>query len=138
MVKAPLAIGIVLLAAACTQTPQERLATEQADAAAASGLQRELAGLTPGQPMACMPRFNTAQVKAFGPTIVYSVSRTLKYRTDTAGGCERIARGDILVTRSPQSQICQGDIATTIDQGSRFMSGSCSFGPFVRYDRPAR
>jgi hypothetical protein len=77
----------------------------------------------------------TSQVEAYGPTIVYTVSRNLKYRTDTTGGCERVGRGDILVTRSPGSQLCQGDIATTIDQSSRTFSGSCSFGPFVRYSK---
>ncbi len=137
-IRTPLALATLLLAAACAPTPQQRLAAEQDSAAAASGLQKELAGLTPGQPMACMPRFNNTQVKAFGPTLIYSVSRTLKYRTDTSGGCERVARGDILVTQSPMSQACQGDIATTVDQGSRMMSGSCSLGPFVRYERPAR
>lgn len=136
--RAWLAIGGAMLAAACTQTPQERLAAAQESAAAASGLQKELAGLTPGQQTACMPRLNNTQVKAFGPTIVYSVSPTLKYRSDTAGGCERIARGDILITQSPLGQLCQGDIATTVDQGSRVFSGSCSFGPFVRYERPGR
>jgi hypothetical protein len=129
---------MALAAAACAQTPQERLAAAQESAAAASGLQKELAGLTPGAPMACMPRLNNTQIKAYGPTLVYSVSRTLKYRTDTAGGCERVARGDILVTQSPLGQLCQGDIATTVDQGSRMQSGSCSLGQFVRYERPAR
>lgn len=137
-IRTALAIGIGMLAAACTQTPQERLAAEQASAAAANGLQKELAGLTPGPSGACMPRFGNTQVKAYGPTIVYVVSPRLKYRSDTAGGCERIARGDILITQSPLGQLCQGDIATTVDQGSRVFSGSCSFGPFVRYDRPAR
>ncbi|MFN3434777.1 MAG: hypothetical protein ACK4ZY_10295, partial [Sphingomonas sp.] len=71
----------------------------------------------------------------YGPTLIYTVGRGLKYRTDTAGGCERVGRGDILITRSPQSQLCQGDIATTVDSASRTFSGSCSFGPFVRYSR---
>lgn len=123
------------LVAGCTQTPQERIATQQANAVAADKLAKALAGLTPGQSSSCMPRFSNTQVQAFGPTIVYTVSRGLKYRTDTAGGCERVGRGDILVTRSPIGQLCQGDIATTIDQGSRTFSGSCSFGPFVRYSK---
>ncbi len=128
-------IAVALLAAACTQTPQERIATQEANAAAAAKLGKQLAGLTPGQSTSCMPRFPTTQVQAFGPTILYTVSRGLKYRSDTAGGCERVGRGDILVTRSPTGQLCQGDIATTIDQAGRTFSGSCSFGPFVRYSK---
>ncbi|GAA0666613.1 hypothetical protein FHT00_000023 [Sphingomonas insulae] len=129
-------IAVALTLAACTQTPEQRVAAQQADAVAAEKLGKALAGLTPDKPSSsCMPRFPTSQVQAYGPTIVYTVSRNLKYRTDTAGGCERVGRGDILVTQSPIGQLCQGDIATTIDQTSRTFSGSCSFGPFTRYSK---
>ena len=130
-----LGVVVALTAAACTPTPSQRLAQQQADAAAAVSVEKELAGLTPGRSSSCMPRFPSSQVKAYGPTLIYTVGRGLKYRTDTAGGCERVGRGDILITRSPQSQLCQGDIATTVDSASRTFSGSCSFGPFVRYSR---
>ncbi|MCP3733875.1 hypothetical protein M9979_03155 [Sphingomonas sp. RP10(2022)] len=133
--KAVLAAIILCGVAGCAQTPQQRLATERADAAAAVDLGKELAGLTPRETSGCMPRYPTTQVKAYGPTIVYTVSRGLKFRSDTAGGCERVGRGDILITRSPTGQLCQGDIAQTIDSGSRTFSGSCSFGPFVRYTK---
>lgn len=135
------AVGALALApglAGCAQTPQQRLAADKANAAAATALAKDLAGLTPGRSNACMPRYPTTQVKAYGPTIVYTVSRGLKFRTDTAGGCERVGRGDILVTRSSQSQLCQGDIATTIDSAARIFTGSCSFGPFVRYSKGGR
>lgn len=129
-------ISIVALAiAACAPTPQQRLATQQADAAAAVKLEQALAGLTPGRATSCMPYSPTAQVQAYGPTLVYTVSRGLKYRTDTAGGCERVGRGDVLITRSTIGQTCQGDIATTVDSASRTFTGSCSFGPFVRYSK---
>ena len=130
-----LVVAVALAATGCTQTPQERIATQQANAATADRLAKELAGLTPGQSTTCMPRSGNTQVEAFGPTILYTVSRSLKYRSDTTGGCERVGRGDILVTRSPSGQLCQGDIATTIDQTARTLSGSCSFGPFVRYSK---
>ena len=130
-----LGVVVALTAVACTPTPSQRLAQQQADAAAAVSVEKELAGLTPGRSSSCMPRFPSSQVKAYGPTLIYTVGRGLKYRTDTAGGCERVGRGDILITRSPQSQLCQGDIATTVDSASRTFSGSCSFGPFVRYSR---
>jgi len=128
--------GVMVLAmAGCTQTPKQIAAAEQASAAAAASLETELAGLTPGRSSACMPHYSTTQVKAYGPTIVYTVSRGLKFRSDTAGGCERAGRGDILVTRSNSGQLCQGDIATTLDSASRAFTGSCSFGPFVRYSK---
>lgn len=130
-----LATSIALIAVGCTQTPRERMAAREANAVAAQNLEKELAGLTPGRSSTCMPHFPTSQLKAFGPTLVYTISRGVKYRSDTAGGCERVGRGDILVTRSPQGQICQGDIATTVDTASRMFTGSCSLGPFVRYSK---
>lgn len=132
---AALAALATLALAACAQTPQERLASERASAAAAQDLGKELAGLTPGKATSCMPRYTNTQVKAYGPTIVYSVSRGLKFRSDTAGGCERVGRGDILITQTTIGQLCQGDIARTVDPVSRVFSGSCSFGPFVRYSK---
>lgn len=128
-------LALALLVAGCAPSREDRVAMQEANAVAAAKLEKELAGLQRGATSTCMPRFPTSQVKAFGPTIVYQVSRGLKYRFDTNGGCERVARGDILITRSPMSQLCEGDIATTVDQGARTFSGSCSFGPFVRYSK---
>jgi hypothetical protein len=138
MVGPLLALGVALGLTSCSQTPEQRVRTQEANAAAAANLDEALAGLTPGRSATCMPRFPSTQVQAYGPTLVYTVNRGLKYRTDTAGGCERVGRGDILITRSPQGQTCQGDIATTVDSASRTFSGSCSFGPFVRYSRNGR
>lgn len=129
------ALAMAGAVAGCARTPRELAAAQQANAAAAVNLDKELAGLIPSKSGSCMPRYPTTQVKAYGPTIVYTVSRNLKFRSDTAGGCERVGRGDILITRSPMGQLCQGDIATTVDNASRTFTGSCSFGPFIRYSK---
>lgn len=134
----PLYALLAVCAAGCTQTPQQVAAAQQASAAAATDLAKELAGLVPGRSSTCMPHVPTTQVKAYGSTLVYVVSNRLKYRSDTAGGCERVGRGDILITRSVTGQLCQGDIATTVDSTSRTFSGSCSFGPFVRYSKDGK
>lgn len=134
----PFVALLAVCAAGCAQTPKQVAAAEQASAVAATDLAKELAGLTPGRSGTCMPPFPSTQVKAFGPTIVYVASNGVKYRSDTAGGCERIARGDILITRTVTGQLCQGDIATTVDSASRTFTGSCSFGPFVRYSRDGK
>ncbi len=130
-----LATAIAIALASCAQTPKGRFAAQQADAAAAAKLEQALAGLTPGPSNNCLPRYPTTQVQAYGPTLVYTVSRGLKFRTDTAGGCERVGRGDILITRLTTGQLCRGDIGTTVDSVSRILTGSCSFGPFVRYSK---
>ena len=118
---------------ACTQTQAETAEAVQAQAVTQAELDKELAGLVPGKPQACIDQFRSQQVKAYGPSIVYQVSSGLEYRSDTAGGCERVGRGDILVTRSYSGRLCRGDIAQTIDPVSRFPTGSCSFAEFVPY-----
>ncbi len=127
----------VLALAACTQTPAETAASAQRMAAEQDRLATALAGLTPDKPLSCLPQpgRQQAQTEGYGNTILYRYGRNLIYRTDTAGGCERIARGDVLVTRQIGGQLCQGDIATTYDTVARFQTGSCSFGPFVAYRR---
>ena len=127
--KASLAGLTALLVTACTG----QASAPQPSAAAQAGLDRELAGLTPHETTSCITLRPTQQTKGYGPTIVYVVDRRLKYRSDTSGGCEALGHGDVLVTRTPTTQICQGDIATTIDSASRTFSGSCAFGPFTRY-----
>lgn len=96
-------------------------------------LARRLAGLKPGATTECIDQYATHRTEAIGPTILYSSSRSVVYRNDTAGGCERIARGDILVTVSPSGRLCRGDLAHTIDPISHMFTGSCALGAFTRY-----
>jgi len=120
--------------AGCAQTPAQTARAAESQAASQTALAKTLAGLTPGKSSSCMPIGRTSsQVAAYGPTIVYTIDRNLKYRSDTTGGCEGIARDDILVTKSYTGTLCSGDIAQTVDRTSRFQTGSCSFGPFVPY-----
>ena len=123
----------------CAQTPAQAQAAASRAAADRQGLDRELAGLVPEKSSGCLNTTETRNaeaVKAYGPTIVYRIGRNLKYRSDTAGGCENLARGDTLVTVSNSGQLCRGDIARTVDTVQRFQTGTCSFGDFVRYSRP--
>lgn len=127
-----LSLSVLTVAAACTPTPREQLAIDQRLKTEQQKLDARLAGLTPGKPTSCMPQFGNPQVSSHGPTLLYRVSNSLIYRTDTTGGCADLDR-NILITRTPTGQTCRGDIATTIDTASRFMTGSCSFGEFVPY-----
>lgn len=134
----PLPPLVLLLAAACAPTAADNARLARADAVSAQGLERELAGLVPLGETACInPERGAGQWKSFGATAVYSVGRGLKYRTDTTGGCEAQGRGDILVTRTTSSKLCQGDIATTINPVSKTLTGSCAFGRFTRYGTPS-
>lgn len=135
-----LSLSAAATLAACTQTPAETARAADRAAGEQAKLEHRLAGLVPGKPQACIDQFQTrdAQVSSYGNTILYSLGRNIAYRSDTAGGCSDLgsAGHNILVTKTFSSQLCQGDIATTVDSTSHFQSGSCGFGPFVRYAKP--
>ncbi|WP_375420554.1 hypothetical protein [uncultured Sphingomonas sp.] len=133
----PLILAPFAVLAACAQTPAQTAASAQASAAAQFELDKELAGLVPGKPVTCIDPRWSRQVKSYGDTILYGDLGGTKYRSDTAGGCRRVGRGDVLVTRSFGGQLCRGDIARTIDPVSRFQTGSCSFAAFVPYRKPS-
>ncbi len=126
--------------AACAQTPAETARAAEREAGEQVRLEKRLAGLVPGKPQSCIDQFETrdAQVSSYGNTILYTLGRGTAFRSDTAGGCSDLGSGgrNILVTKTFSSQLCQGDIATTVDNASHFQSGSCSFGPFVKYSKP--
>ena len=110
--------------------------TDRAAIAARNGdrIDKALAGLTPSAPVDCIQtahrQYNT---QAIGDTILYRASRTLVYRNDTAGGCFGAERGDALISQSPETQLCRGQILRSVDLLSQVESGSCALGRFVPY-----
>jgi hypothetical protein len=59
------------------------------------------------------------------------------YVQNPRGGCPGVGSGsDVLVTRQVTNQICDGEIAQTVDLTSRVARGGCVFGPFVPYTKP--
>lgn len=101
------------------------------------GIDKALAGLTPGKPQNCLYQDRTGyQTLRFGDTILYKKSRKQIYRVDTGGGCFGLDRGDAIITKTTSSELCRGDIVQTVDLVSHTPSGACSFGDFVPYTRP--
>lgn len=129
---------LILANAACAPTArevQQQAAFEAGDRAA---LDRELAGRTPGRPQDCVQQTRLRDMKSFGGTLVYRGDGNVRYVNVTGGGCERVSSDDaFLVTATPSTSLCRGDIATAISRTSNFPIGSCSYGPFVPY-RAAR
>lgn len=124
--------GIVLTA--CAMTPAETARAAEAKAKTRADLDKALAGLTATSTDECAPpSMPPASLKAYGSTLVYTVSKKLKYVNETTGGCENVASGDILVTQSPTGRLCRGDIARTVMPSARIPSGSCALGSFVTY-----
>jgi hypothetical protein len=97
-----------------------------------------LAGKTPGRPVACIPLNQVRSSQYVGDrTILYRMSRNLVYRNDPPGGCPGLGNGRGLITRTPSTQLCRGDIALVQDFVTRMPGGSCAMGDFVPY-RSAR
>ena len=97
-------------------------------------LEKELARLTPQPQVDCIDtRFRNVSLRAIGNRLVYRENRNRIFVSETAGGCENVARGDALVTRQFGPRLCRGDIATTVDRAARFPTGSCAIGPFTPY-----
>lgn len=123
------AVPALLLLAGCTTT------TEQSDARDRARLEKALAGLTPGEPVRCLRRDQFNQIRTFEGTILYVAGRNRLWRNDVVGNCAGLRRGDIVVTRSFGSQVCDGDIIQTRSPTGGFLSGSCSLGRFTPYTR---
>ena len=109
-------------------------APRQTDAAR---LSRELAGRTPGRADSCITLRDIRSSAGFTDpdTILYRLRSGVLAVNRPAGGCN--LRGDpILVTQTPSTRLCRGDIVTLVDRTSRFPVGSCGLSDFVPYPRP--
>jgi hypothetical protein len=58
------------------------------------------------------------------------------YVNHPSGGCSRLNDGFALVTRTPSTRLCRGDIAQVVDMHNGFTVGSCTLGDFVPYASP--
>ena len=130
---APMLLLPAILLAGCdagARTPNQ--ASEAARNA--DRLSQALAGLTPGKPQLCIfQNRQHFQTIAIGDTLLYKANSKLVYRNDTTGGCDRAAHGDAIVTRNVDSQLCSGQIVTTVDFVIGRETGSCSLKQFVPY-----
>jgi hypothetical protein len=125
------AAAAALGAAAVVAAPAQKPARPDRDRIAYEKL---LAGKTPGPAQHCIDtRWTRPQLTAYQGKLLYRVSKKLVYVTDTGGGCEAVTRGDTIVTRQFQTQLCRGDIAQTVNLPARIPSGSCAMGDFVPY-----
>ena len=127
------AFGAAAVVTGCSTAPAEqtrgpRAAKELADA---------LAGRVAGPPQRCIPTYRNSKVQVIDDwTILYDQGGTV-YVQNPPGGCRGLKSGDTLVTRQiGTAQLCQGEIAHTVDLLSGVEGGGCVFGPFVPYTRP--
>mgnify|MGYP003575178741 FL=1 len=126
------AAGAALLTA-CSTAPAQQSRSPQESRELADAL----AGRVAGPPQRCITTYRTTTVRPIDAwTILYDQGSTI-YVQNPRGGCPGVGRGnEVLVTRQTSTQICDGDIAQTVDLTSRVQGAGCVFGPFVPYTRP--
>ena len=124
-----LLIGAAAVAGCAPAAPVERTAEAQ------THLDKVLAGRVAGPPQNCLNQFRTRDMITIDDnTVLFKVGSTY-YRNDfRSEGCSQLSRpGSAMVTKSPTTQLCSGDIITINDTASGMMLGACSFGEFVPY-----
>ena len=100
-------------------------------------LNKELAGLVPGQPQSCLPHYRAEDMITIDDqTVLFRDGPGRVYRNDFHGGpCTNLGGAYALVTRTTGSGLCSGDIAQVVDVQNGVTVGSCVFGDFVPYTR---
>ncbi|HEX8446864.1 MAG TPA: hypothetical protein VF649_09645 [Sphingomonas sp.] len=96
-------------------------------------LDKALTGKVAGKPVDCisLPRVRSSTTFTKPDSILYRVGR-VSYLNQPAGGCG-FRMDPIIVSRTPTTQLCRGDIISVVDRGSRIPMGSCGLGSFTPY-----
>jgi hypothetical protein len=130
----PFAALAVLAGCTGTPSPSEEAAAARRVARAETELADALKGKTAGKPVSCVNLRDLRSTKTIGDrTLIYEVSSRLAYRNDPAGGCPASAAGRTLITRTPSTQLCRGDIVRVVDLTAGFDVGTCLLGDFIPY-----
>lgn len=99
----------------------------------------DVPGKPVGEPVTCLQMRDIERVEAVNNYVAFVHMRNNRvYRTDFAGGCSGLKRGDAFSLKTTVAQYCRGDIIQTFDPTSGFNSGSCAFGSFTPYELPEK
>ena len=133
MISMLLASGLL---ASCTTAPQPtaRAADKQAE------LQQLLAGKVAQKPISCLPHYQSGDMRVIDEdTVAFRDGTRRTFVAHLNGGCSNLGSGgSALVTHQfGSADLCRGDIARVVDTLNGFTVGSCSFGDFVPYVKPA-
>jgi hypothetical protein len=109
------------------------LATGGAQAAPPS-LDKALAGRSPGKPQSCIQQNFIDTTDVYDGAILYRMNSGPDY-LNRPEQCSQLRPGRGLVSRTPTTSICRGDIVQIVDFSSRFNYGGCGLGDFVPYPR---
>ena len=116
--------------AACARAPIESSPDDEARLGA------ELRQYSPaGAPVACVSTRQLRGNRSVGRAIIFDGLSSRIWVNRPAGACDRLGQGRALVTRTPSTQLCRGDIARVVDPITGMEFGGCSLGEFEPYRR---
>lgn len=131
----PLLVTGALLVA-CTTTAAEQ---PTRSAAKQQEFEKLVAGKVAGPPISCLPTYRQNDMVVIDErTIAFRDGGRRTYVNHMQGACNNLGGTYALVTRTfGSAQLCRGDIGQVVDLTNHFTVGSCVFGDFVPYTRPA-
>lgn len=102
-------------------------------------LNRLIGDKVAGTPQSCLPSYRAEDMRAINDrTIVFRDSPGRAWVMHPQDECNLISGPGpyALVTRTPTTQLCRGEIAQVVDTVSGATVGSCVIGDFIPYVRP--
>jgi hypothetical protein len=131
--KLVLALALAGVAVGCATGAEEPAALS---AELQSELDQALAGRTAGAPVMCVRQPDLRGNRSIGESVILfeGIGDTI-WVNRPPGGCPTLRPGRALVTRTPSTQLCRGDIVNVVDTVSRFEHGGCGLGEFVPWRR---
>ena len=100
-------------------------------------LTEAVAGRVAGEPQSCVSLRDLDGNRSVdnGDAIIFDGRGGVIYVNRPPAGCPSLRFGRTLVTVTPSTQLCRGEIANVVDLTSNFSHGSCGLGDFVPYRR---
>lgn len=126
---------VAVALAGCAMAPQP---TAVMDERAQARLSQLLAGKVAGPPQSCLPGYRSRDMVVIDDrTIAFRESPGRVWVMNPRNACNLLSSGPhALVTRTPTTQMCSGDIGQVVDTLSGATVGSCVMGDFIPYTRP--
>ena len=127
--------GALTFLAGCTMNDPADTRAADADraslAAALEGFQQS------GPPVSCVNQRDLQGNRSAGEGAIIFQGRTSNtlWVNRPAGGCPLLNSGRALITRTPSTRLCRGDIASVVDLTSGMHYGACGLGDFTPYRR---
>lgn len=95
-------------------------------------LAKMLEGRVAGEPVSCIPLYNTTDTTVIdGTAIVYKVGST--YYVNRPNNAKSLRDDDVMLVKLHSSQLCSVDIVETRDRSTFMYNGFVGLGKFVPY-----